>query len=383
MKKINLIIYGVTGSIGKSVLSIVRSNREKFNVQGITCNKNYKKLIKIANEFNVKKIGINKQINNTIKDINKYNVYEGISSFSKIYDSKTDVIIFAISGLAGLDLFHKLCKSGKKIGMANKECIISLGENLSKQAKKSGCIIVPLDSEHNSIFHLLNNDHGTFESITITASGGPFRKLPLKSFNKIKVKEAISHPIWKMGKKISIDSATMVNKALEIIEAKYLFNLEDTQIDAIIHPQAIVHAMVNYKNGITTALLNKPDMRIPISSLFFKFNDFAIKTKKLNLLEHPKLEFYSINIKRYPAIKLGREVSKIGGLAPNAFNYLNEILVSYFLKGAINFVDITTLNEINLEKIFAKNQNIMTPNLNDIKNINRWIDKNLYLRKQI
>ena len=128
-----------------------------------------------------------------------------------------------------------------------------------------------------------------------------------------------------MGKKISIASATMVNKALEIIEAKYLFNLEDSQIDAIIHPQAVVHAIVHYKNGMTTSLLSKPDMRIPISSLFFKFNGYLNETKQLNLLEYPKLEFYPINISRYPAIKLGREVMKIGGLAPNAFNYLIEI----------------------------------------------------------
>ena len=315
-----------------------------------------------------------------LKKLKKYHVYEDISSFSNICDKKTDVIIFAISGLAGLDLIHKLCKIGKTIGMANKECIISIGQNLTKLAKKNCSIIVPLDSEHNSIYHLLNNNHGPFESITITASGGPFRKLPLKSFNNISVKQALSHPIWKMGKKISIDSATMVNKALEIIEAKYLFNLKDSQIDAIIHPQALIHAMVNYKNGVTTALLNKPDMRIPISSLFFKFNDYANKTKELNLLEYSKLEFHAINTKRYPAIKLGKEVMKIGGLAPNAFNYLNEILVSYFLKGVIKFADITALNEINLEKIFSKNTNIMSPNLMDIKNINKWIDKNLYLR---
>ena len=379
MKKINIIIYGATGSIGKSTLSIIRSNREKFNVQGITCNKNYKKLIKIAEEFNVKKLGINKQIKCTTKELNDYKVYEDITSFSNICDSKTDVIIFAISTLAGLDLIHKLCKLGKKIGMANKECIISLGENFSKLAKKSGSIIVPLDSEHNSIFHLLNNDHGSFDSITITATGGPFRKLPLNSFNDISIEQALLHPIWKMGKKISVDSATMVNKALEIIEAKYLFNLEDNQINAIIHPQAIVHAMVNYENGVTTALLNKPDMRIPISSLFFKFNDSSNKAKQLNLEDYSKLEFYPISTKRYPAIILGREVMKIGGLAPNAFNYLNEILVRYFLKGAIKFVDITALNEINLEKIFAKNRNIIKPNLSDIKNINNWIDENVYL----
>ena len=380
MKKINLVIYGATGSIGGSVLSIVRSNRKKFNVQGITCNKNYNKLIKIAEEFNVKKLGINKRIKSTVKKLNKFHVYEDISTFSNMCDNKTDVIIFAISGLVGLDLIHKLCKIGKTIGMANKECVISLGENLSKLAKKNCSSIVPLDSEHNSIFHLLNNDHGSFKSITITASGGPFRELPLKSFNNISIKQAVSHPIWKMGKKISIDSATMVNKALEIIEAKYLFNLEDSQIDAIIHPQAVVHAMVNYKNGITTALLNKPDMRIPISSLFFKFNGYTNKTNELNLLEYSKLEFYPINIKRYPAIKLGKEVMKIGGLAPNAFNYLNEILVGHFLKGSIKFADITVLNEINLEKIFSKNINIMSPSLMDIKNINNWIDKNLHLR---
>ena len=380
MKKINLVIYGATGSIGGSVLSIVRSNMKKFNIQGITCNKNYSKLIKIAEEFNVKKLGINKQIKSTVKELNKYHVYEDISSFSNICDNKTDVIIFAISGLAGLDLIQKLCKIGKTIGMANKECIISIGENLTKLAKKNCSIIVPLDSEHNSIFHLLNNDYGSFESITITASGGPFRKLPLKSFNNISVKQALSHPIWKMGKKISIDSATMVNKALEIIEAKYLFNLEDSQIEAIIHPEAVVHAMVNYKNGITTALLNKPDMRIPISSLFFKFNDYTNKTKELNLLEYSKLEFHAINTKRYPAIKLGKEVMKIGGLAPNAFNYLNEILVSYFLKGVIKFPDITALNEINLENIFAKNSNIMNPKLTDIKNINEWIDNNIQVK---
>ena len=377
MKKINLIIYGATGSIGQSVLSIVRSNREKFNIQGITCNKNHRKLIKIAKEFKVMKLGINKRIESTAKEINKYIVYEDISSFSKIYDNKTDVIIFAISGLAGLDLFQTLCKSGKKIGMANKECIISLGENLSKLTKKSFSVIVPLDSEHNSIFHLLNNNHGAFESVTITASGGPFRKLPLKSFKNIKLKQALEHPIWKMGKKISIDSATMVNKVLEIIEAKYLFDLEDDQIDAIIHPQAVVHAMINYKNGITSALMNKPDMRIPISSLFFKFDAYSKQCKELSLLDYSKLEFYPIDHKKFPAIKLGKEVMKIGGMAPNVFNYLNELLVHEFITGRISFIDIVRLNEINLEKIFAKNRNIMKPNLIDIRNINSWIDKNI------
>ena len=379
MKKINLIIYGATGSIGTSVLSIVRANREKFNIQGITCNKNYSKLLKIAKEFNVKKIGINRKIKKSLKEINKYSVYENITSFDELIDSKTNIIIFAISGLAGLDLMFNLIKSGKKIGIANKECIISLGRNICKIAHSYSTVLVPLDSEHNSIFHLLRNNYDSFNSITITASGGPFRTLPNKDFNKISVKDALAHPVWKMGKKISIDSATLANKALEIIEAKYLFNLNDNQIDAVIHPQAIVHAMVNYNNGITTALLNKPDMRIPISSLFFEFEAYSKYCKHLSIEHYSKLEFQKIDTIKFPAIKLGREVMKMGGLAPNAFNHLNEILVNHFLEGSIKFMDIIYLNEKNLEKIFAKNHNIVNPSLKNIKDINNWIDDNLYL----
>ncbi len=379
MKKINLVIYGATGSIGNSVLSIVRNNRDKFVIQGITCNKNHKKLLKISNEFDVKNVGINKQLKSDIKDFNRLNVFQNIALYSKIINKKTDIIIFAISGLAGLDLIMDLAKSGKKIGIANKECIISLGPSISKIAKDNFTEIIPLDSEHNSIFHLLNNKFDTFKSITITASGGPFRKLAFSSYNKITVKQALKHPIWKMGKKISIDSATMVNKALEIIEAKYLFNLKDNQINAVLHPQAIVHAMINYKNGVSSAVLNRPDMRIPISTLFFKFDSFSKFNKELSFKDYSKLEFQEIDQKKFPAMKLGREVMKMGGLAPNAFNYLNENLVKRFINGDIRFLDIIHLNELNLEKIFAKNRNIMKPNLIDIKNINHFIDKNIII----
>ena len=381
MRKKNVVIYGATGSIGGSVLSIIRTNKEKFCIQGITCKKNHKKLIKIANEFNVKNIGIIQETNKPLNDLKKYNVYDDIKSFSNIINKNTDIIIFAISGLDGLDLILHLIKSGKKIGIANKECIITLGSKLLKIAKDYSSIIVPLDSEHNSIYHLLNNNYGSFESITITASGGPFYKLPLRSFKNISIKQALSHPIWKMGKKITIDSATMVNKALEIIEAKYLFNLNDNQINAIIHPQAIIHAMVHYKNGITTAILNKPDMRIPISSLFFEFDSYRMQGQEFKLLEYSKLEFEPIDTDRFPAIKLGKEVMKMGGLAPNVFNYLNEILVNHFINGSISFTDIVCLNEKNLEKIFVKNRNIMQPRLIDIKNINTWIDENISIKK--
>ena len=381
MKKINTVIFGATGSIGKSALSIISQKNQFINIEGMTCNSNLKKLCKIADLHDVKKIGFNENAVANLKKVklNKYEVYNNIKNFDKIISDKTDIIIFGINGLSSFDLLIKILKSGKKVGIANKECIISLGEKFNKIAKKHSTEIVPLDSEHNSIYHLLHNEYGKFNSITITATGGPFIDFKTKQLKKVTLAQAIKHPIWKMGKKISIDSATMMNKALEIIEAKYLFNLKDNEINAIIHPQAIIHALVNYENGMSSAILNKPDMRIPISSLFFKFNEYSSITKNIDLTLHSKLEFIPIDTEKYPAVKLGFDVMRMGGLAPHVFNYLNETLVNLFIKNEIKYVDIVKLNEINLDKVFVKNSNVMNPKLADIKKINNWIDNNLYL----
>ena len=380
MKKINVVIYGATGSIGNSTLSIISKNLDKINIEGITCNKNILKLLKIAKSYNIKKIGFNeKSLKNFGKiNLNKYEVYNNLSTFHKMITNKTDIIIFAISGINSFDLLIQALKSGKKIGIANKECIISLGEKLNSLSKKYSTHIVPLDSEHNSIYHLLNKRLGKYNSIIITASGGPFLKYSKSELKKVTLKQAIKHPIWRMGKKISIDSATMINKALEIIEAKYLFNLKNEEISAIIHPQAIVHALVNYENGTSTAILSKPDMSIPISSLFFNFNKFTTDIENIDLLKLRKLEFFPIDSKKFPAIKIGHEVIKMGGLAPHVFNYLNELIVNLFLEKKIKFVDIVTLIEVNLEKVFHRNSNVTNPKLTDIKEINKWIDANLY-----
>ena len=379
MKKINLIIYGATGSIGNSTLSLIRQNKNLFKIQGITCNKNVKKIKNIANEFNVKKIGIGQVIKNKNNLFENKKVFVGIDEFSNMVDEKTDVIIFAISGTKALKLVRKLVQFGKKIGLANKESIISLGNNLLDYAKKFKTELIPLDSEHNSIFHLLKNNKDKFKSITITASGGPFLKKNVKDFKSIKVKDALKHPIWKMGKKITIDSATLMNKSLEIIEAKYLFDLKISMINTIIHPQSIIHALINYENGITTALLNVPDMQIPISTVFFKFDYPNQEVKNLDLLKYKKLEFQPVDKKKFPAIDLGYEVIKMGGLAPNCFNFLNELLVHNFLRENIGFNDIVELNRTNLEHVFAKNKNINNPSIDDIENINIWIENNLYL----
>tara|TARA_Y100000816_G_scaffold229365_1_gene174499 strand:+ start:2649 stop:3800 length:1152 start_codon:yes stop_codon:yes gene_type:complete len=381
MRKKNIIIYGATGSIGSSVLAILKNNLHKLNLEGITCNKNIKKLIKISNTFNVKKIGFNEsEIKDTqVIDYNKYKIFNDISNFHKMITQKTDIIIFANSGLKSIDLLLKVLKSGKKVGIANKECIISLGDRINSFKKKYLTQIIPLDSEHNSIYHLLKINNVDFKSITITASGGPFFKANNYDLKNVTVKQAINHPIWKMGKKISVDSATLMNKALEIIEAKYLFDLKKNEINAIIHPQAIVHAIVNYHNGMSTAILSKPDMKIPISSLFFDFKNFNNANNSLDITKCSKLEFISIDDKKFPAINLAYQVLKKGGSAPHVFNYLNELLVDLFIKNKIKFTEIVKFNEINMEKFFSKNLNISKPNLNDLKNINNWIDNNLYL----
>ncbi len=380
MKKINTIIYGATGSIGSSTLSIISKNLKKIKVEGITCDRNVSKLIKIANTFKVKKIGFNeKSLNNNKHNLKKYNTFNDISLFHNIISSKTDIIIFAISGLAGIDLLSKVLMSGKKVGIANKECIITIGNKFHYISKKYNTKIIPLDSEHNAIYYLLKHNLGKYNSITITATGGPFIHYNSKQLKNVTLKQAIKHPVWKMGKKISIDSATMMNKALEIIEAKYLFNLKNDQIDAIIHPQAIIHALINYENGVSTAILNKPDMRIPISSIYFDFNKSLNSEIAVNLSKYNNLEFIPIDTKKFPAIRLGYEVMKMGGLAPHVFNYLNELLVDLFIKKRIKFIDIVRLNEVNLDIIFSKNPNIKNPKKIDIKNINNWIDNNLYI----
>ncbi len=383
MKKINTVIYGGTGSIGDSFFSIVKKNRTKFNIEAITCNNNIKKLLKLSDEFNIKKIGFNKKKLKSFnkEDFHNHKYFTSIDDFGKMISSKTDVIVFAISGLKAINLLVEILKTGKKIGIANKECIISLGDNINKMTLKYGTNLIPLDSEHNSIFHLLKDSKNKFSSITITASGGPFLDLNYKNFKNITPNQAIKHPIWKMGKKISVDSATMMNKALELIEAKYLFNLENRQIKAIVHPQSIVHALINYENGASTALLYRPNMEVPISTLFFNFNKFNNNFTELSLDKLSDLQFFEVNKIKFPAISIAYDIIDMGGLAPNVFNYLNEILVDKFLRGKISFIDIIKLNYENIDRVFKKNTNILNPNYDDIVNINNWIDKNIYLGK--
>ena len=381
MKKKNILIYGATGSIGDSVLSLVRDNKDEFNVHGITCDHNIEKLSALSKEFNVKNIGIasyNKEFN-----YKKYfpgkKIFFKLDEFRELINDSIDIIIFAISGTAILELSLDVVKSGKIVGIANKECIISLGDIILDTARLNNTKIVPLDSEHNSIYQLLNRNNYLLESITITATGGPFLNKKFEDFKDIKPQEAVRHPIWKMGKKISIDSSTMVNKGLEVIEAKYLFNLDINKINVLTHPQAIIHGFITYKDNSIFSFMSYPDMRIPISNLLFPNKDVDLNDLYLDLAKIGTLNFYEVDEKKFPAIGFAKEVTRIGGLAPNGFNYVNGKLVNLFIKKEIGFLDIINFNIATLEKYFATNSNIKKPTIDDILNFNKWIDENIYL----
>ena len=381
-----ILLYGATGTIADSVFKIVKNNKHKFKVVAATCNINYQKLEKLRIKYDIEKIGINnlksaEKYKSLNRKINSKHLFVGNKNFSKLITSDIDVIILAISGLSALNISYDIAKSGKIIGLANKECVISLGPRLLLLAKKNKTKIIPLDSEHNSIYRLLESNNNKFKSITITASGGPFLNKKNSFLKNVTPDQATKHPVWKMGKKISVDSATMMNKALEIIEAKFLFNLNNDQINAIIHPESIIHAAVNFYDDSSISLLSKPDMKIPISYLL-KINNISKRSDNIfQQLHNKNLTFYKVNQNKFPAIKLAYEVMEIGGLAPHIFNYNNEILVDHFLQKKIRFLDIVKYNEITLKKYFKKNKNINKPSLKDIHNSSIWINKNIFLGK--
>ena len=381
-----ILLYGATGTIADSVFTIVQNNKQKFKVVAATCNVNYQKLEKLRIKYGIEKIGINnlesaKKYKSLNRKINSKHLYIGNKNFPKLITNDIDVIILAISGLSALNISYDMVKSGKIIGLANKECIISLGPRLLFLAKKNKTKIIPLDSEHNSIYRLLESNNNKFKSITITASGGPFFYKKNSFLKNVTPDQATKHPVWKMGKKISVDSATMMNKALEIIEAKFLFNLNNDQINVIIHPESIIHAAINFYDDTSIGLLSKPDMKIPISFLL-KTNHNTKKSDNIfQQLNNKNLTFFKVNQNKFPAIKLAYKVMEMGGLAPHILNYNNEILVDHFLQEKIKFLDIVKYNEITLKKFFKKNKNITKPSLKDIHNSSIWVNKNLFLGK--
>ena len=369
MKK-KVCILGSTGIIGKLALEIINKDIKSFDVQLISGNTNHKLLIIQAKKFKPKFIYLAKKSNNShflnFCKINKIKIILDINELNK--DNKFDVVISAISGIAGLIPTLNIIKFTKTVAIANKESVICGWKFIDKELKKNHCKFIPLDSEHFSIYNLIKGkNNNLIKNIFLTASGGPFfnKRINLKNVSTAQV---IAHPIWKMGKKISVDSANLMNKVLEVIEASLLFNLPLNKFSIAIHPQSLVHAIVEYKNGLSSFSYHEPDMKIPItnalydnfeSKIFFDNNFFGNKNAK-------KLLFFKPNLKDYPALNLLKIADQYGSNGYVVINVLNEFLVNKFLEKKILFKDIISKLLINMRskrvRKYLKN--------NEIKHIN-------------
>ena len=375
MKK-KIAILGSTGSIGKSTLEVVRKDKKNFDIVLLTANNNYKKLIEQAKEFKVKNVLIKnkkfyKKVKNSLKNTK---VYSGDTSIKKIISGKLDYTMSAIVGLAGLQPTIDVIKFSKILAIANKETIICGWEILSKFIKKYKTKIVPIDSEHFSIMELTKGmSNEEVEEIIITASGGPFLNKSITKLKKVKPKQAIKHPNWKMGKKISVDSANLMNKVFEVIEAHKLFKFDKSKYKIVIHPQSYVHSIIRFKNGLIKMILYNADMKIPISNSIYERKNNLLKTSNLNINQLNNLSFQKINTKIFPSVKLLNKCLILGFSTPIIINASNEVLVDLFLKRKIEFLDIVkTINKILKSKDFRKYAKRKPSSIKDVKMADNW-----------
>jgi|TARA_B110000037_G_scaffold137017_1_gene155121 1-deoxy-D-xylulose-5-phosphate reductoisomerase len=378
MKKIA--IFGSTGSIGTSLLNIVKKDKKNFKIKLISANKSYKKLIKQATFFNVKNLIITDQnsflkAKKILKNRN-INVYNNFDSFKKIFNNKKiDYTMSAISGFEGLKPTLDVIKFTKVIAIANKESIICGWCLIKKNLKKFNTKFIPVDSEHFSIWSLIKDKkNNNLEKVYLTASGGPFRKYPLKLFINISPKKALKHPNWSMGKKISIDSATLMNKVFEIIEAKKIFNLRYNQLEILIHPQSYLHAIVKFNNGLTKLLIHDTNMSIPIFNSIYNDCENNIKSNLLDFKKLNNLNLKSADSNRFPVVKIIRKLPERDSLFETIIVSANDQLVRMFLKHEIRFVDISnTLLKITSLNEFNKFKKIIPKNLEEINKLANYV----------
>ena len=371
-------ILGSTGSIGKSTLDVIRKDKNFFEVVFLSANNNYKKLIQQAKEFNVKNILIKNQIfhertERSLKN-SKTKVYSGDISLTNIISKKLDYTMAAIVGVAGLQPTIDAIKISKTVALANKESIICGWEILSKLIKKYKTKILPVDSEHFSIMELTKDiSDEEVEEIIITASGGPFLNIPQNKLNYVKPTQAINHPNWKMGKKISIDSANLMNKVFEVIEACRIFKFNKKKYRIMIHPQSYVHSIIRFKNGLIKMILYNTDMKIPISNTLYGRKNHVLNVKKIDARILSKLSFQNVNTKRFPSIKLINKCLNLGFLAPTIVNASNEVLVNLFLNKKIGFLNIVKIiNKIFRDKDFKKYAKRKPESIKDIQITDNW-----------
>ncbi len=382
MKK-KIAILGSTGSIGENTLKIIKRDKKNFQVNLLTTNKNINKIFKQAKEFKVKNVIISdassyRKAKIKLKKL-RINVYSNFNDLNKIIKTKNDIIMSSITGLNGLIPTIKSIKYTKKILIANKESIICGWNLINKELKKYKTNFIPVDSEHFSIWSLLQNESSeNIEKVYITASGGPFLRFPKKKFSNISVKKALNHPNWRMGKKITIDSATLMNKVFEVIEAKNIFNLDYNKISILTHPTSYVHAIIKFKNGLTKLLLHDPDMKIPIFNSIYSSNKKKLKIYPLNFKIMNNLELKEVDLKKFPLVKLLKKIPNNPSLYETVLITVNDYLVFKFLNKKINFQELINLiYKISNLREFQKFKKIKPKNIDDIYELRNYVSLKL------
>lgn len=366
MKKIS--ILGVTGSIGTQTLDVIRKSKNELKLIGVTANTSVKKVIEIIEEFNPLFVAMMDK--KSADEVSKYcleknkniKIFHGINGLNKIASlEEIDMVVTSVVGMIGLEPTMKAIEAKKDIALANKETLVVAGEIVMRAAKENGVKVLPVDSEHSAIFQALRgNDLKTLSKIILTASGGPFRGKITEELRNIKVEEALKHPKWNMGRKISIDSATLMNKGLEVIEAHWLFNCDYDNIQVLVHPQSIIHSMVQYTDGSIIGQLGAQDMRLPIQ--------YALNYEKRKELIADTIDFYEISeltfekpdFNTFKALNLAFKAGKFGGLMPTILNGANEAAVELFLDENIGFLQIPELIEKSMEVFVEESKNEVT-----------------------
>ena len=377
MKK-KIAILGSTGSIGKSTLSIISKNKKEFDVTLISTNKNIKEILKQYKKFKPKYIIINnkKSYHKFIKNKKiKIKVFNNYDSLNKILKNKLDYTISAISGFDGLEPTLKIIPHTKVLAIANKESLICGWNLIKNKIDKYKTKFVPIDSEHFSIWSLLKGTNSNIEKIYITASGGPFLNIIKSKLKNIKPSEAIKHPKWRMGKKISIDSATLINKVFELIEAQKIFNISLNKFEILLHPDSYVHAIVKFQNGITKILIHETDMKIPIFNSIYHEENKVLNSTPLNFSKINDLKFKKVNNKQFQSVKLLKLFKNIkNSLYETVLISANDELVSLFLKNKISFLDITKklIMIMNLKE-FKKMTRLKPQNFEEISKLNKYV----------
>ena len=381
MKK-KIAILGSTGSIGKTLINIIKKNRKNFEIVLLSADGNYKELLKQAKFFKVKNLIItNESSYNKVKKnrlSKKINIYNNFNNYRKIFKKKVDYTMSSISGIQGLKPTIEIIKFTNKIAIANKEAIICGWDLIQKELIKNKTEFIPVDSEHFSIWYALRDiNKELIEKIYLTASGGPFLHKPLSKLKNVNYKQAIKHPNWKMGKKISIDSATMMNKVFEIIEAKKIFDISYKKLSILIHPKSYIHAIIKFKNGLTKIVVHDTNMRIPIFNSLYE-SENRIKSNKINLDILNKLELQNVDSKRFPIIKIIDQLPDSSSLFETILVSINDKLVDLFLNNKIKFTDISKkMNSILGLNEFKKFKKIKVKNINDIMILNKKINDNV------